>query len=136
MASSLNLSLTDELRGFINSRTGDAGVYSTPSEYLRDLIRRDMESQGIVTHVLGGLDDIKHSRFSECSILDIADEQYRYCQYHHKSTILAATAAWHYFDKLAMSQSFSGSTVTAGLSREPKPKAKPLKPCCENPYPL
>ncbi len=74
MASSLNLSLTDELREFINSRTGDAGVYSTPSEYLRDLIRRDMESQGIVTHVLGGLDDIKHSRFSDSSILDIADE--------------------------------------------------------------
>jgi antitoxin ParD1/3/4 len=74
MASSLNLSLTDELREFINSRTGDAGVYSTPSEYLRDLIRRDMESQGIVTHVLDGLDDIKHSRFSDNSILDIADE--------------------------------------------------------------
>ena len=77
MASSLNLSLTDELREFINSRTGDAGVYSTPSEYLRDLIRRDMESQGIVTHVLDGLDDIKHSRFSDNSILDIADEQNR-----------------------------------------------------------
>ncbi len=74
MASSLNLSLTDELREFINSRTGDAGVYSTPSEYLRDLIRRDMESQGIVTHVMSGLDDIEHSRFSDSSILDIADE--------------------------------------------------------------
>ncbi len=77
MASSLNLSLTDELREFINSRTGDAGVYSTPSEYLRDLIRRDMESQGIVTHVLDGLDDVKHSRFSDNSILDIADEKNR-----------------------------------------------------------
>ncbi len=77
MASSLNLSLTDELREFINSRTGDAGVYSTPSEYLRDLIRRDMESQGIVTHVLDGLDDIKHSRFSDNSMLDIADEKNR-----------------------------------------------------------
>jgi len=74
MASSLNLSLTDELRKFINSRTGDAGVYSTPSEYLRDLIRRDMESQGTVAHVLDGLDDIKKSRFSNKSILDIADE--------------------------------------------------------------
>ncbi len=77
MASSLNLPLTDELRQFINSRTGDAGVYSTPSEYLRDLIRRDMESQGIVTHVLDGLDDIKHSRFSDNSMLDIADEKNR-----------------------------------------------------------
>ena len=74
MASGLRLSLTVGLREFINSRTGDAGVYSTPSEYLRDLIRRDMESQGIVTHVLDGLDDIKHSRFSECSILEIADD--------------------------------------------------------------
>ncbi len=77
MASSLNLSLTDELREFINSRTGDDGVYSTPSESLRDLIRRDMESQGIVTHVLDGLDDIKHSRFSDNSMLDIADEKNR-----------------------------------------------------------
>ena len=75
MASSLNVSLTDELREFINSRTGDAGVYSTPSEYLRDLIRRDMESQGVVTHVLDGLDDIKHGRLSKQSILDIADEK-------------------------------------------------------------
>jgi len=77
MASSLNLSLTDELREFINSRTGDAGVYSTPSEYLRDLIRRDMESQEVVKHILNGLDDIKHGRFSDKSILDIADEKER-----------------------------------------------------------
>ena len=75
MASSLNLSLTDELREFINSRTGDAGVYSTPSEYLRDLIRRDMESQEVVKHVLAGLDDIKRGRFSDRSILDIAGEE-------------------------------------------------------------
>jgi antitoxin ParD1/3/4 len=75
MASSLNLSLTDALREFVDSRTGDRGVYSTPSEYLRDLIRRDMEAQGAVAHVLRGLDDIKHGRFSDQSILDIADEQ-------------------------------------------------------------
>ena len=77
MPNSLNLSLTDELREFINSRTGDAGVYATPSEYLRDLIRRDMESQRIVTHVLDGLNDIKHGRFSDRSILDIGDERNR-----------------------------------------------------------
>ena len=74
MVSSLNVSLTDELREFINSRTGDAGVYSTPSEYLRDLIRRDMEAQGTVAQIMGGLDDIKHKRLSDHSILDIADE--------------------------------------------------------------
>ncbi len=74
MASSMNLSLTDELRDFVNSRTGDAGLYATPSEYLRDLIRRDMESQATVAHVMRGLDDLAHGRFSDKSILDIAEE--------------------------------------------------------------
>lgn len=75
MASSLNVSLTDELREFVDSRTGDHGVYATPSEYLRDLIRRDMEAQGTVAHVIRGLEDIKRGHFSELSILDIADEK-------------------------------------------------------------
>ncbi len=75
MASSMNLSLTDELRDFVNSRTGDAGLYATPSEYLRDLIRRDMESQATVAHVMRGLDDLAHGRFSDKSILDIAEEE-------------------------------------------------------------
>ena len=74
MASSMNLSLTDELRDFVDSRTGDAGVYATPSEYLRDLIRHDMEAQTTVAHVMGGLDDLAHGRFSDKSILDIAEE--------------------------------------------------------------
>ncbi len=74
MASSMNLSLTDELRDFVDSRTGNAGVYATASEYLRDLIRHDMETQSIVTHVAGGLDDLAHGRFSNKSILDIAEE--------------------------------------------------------------
>ena len=74
MASSMNLSMTDELRDFVNTRTGDAALYATPSEYLRDLIRRDMETQAVVTHVMHGLDDLAHARFSDKSILDIAEE--------------------------------------------------------------
>ena len=74
MASSMNLSLTNELRDFVNSRTGDAGLYATPSEYLRDLIRRDMEAQMTVTHVMEGLDDLAHGRLSDRSILNIAEE--------------------------------------------------------------
>ena len=70
MANSMNLSLTDELRDFINSRTGKDGVYATPSEYLRDLIRHDMEAQTTVAHISGGLDDLGHGRFSDQSILD------------------------------------------------------------------
>jgi len=74
MASSMNLSLTDELRDYVKTRTGDEGLYSTPSEYLRDLIRRDMETQAIVTHIASGLDDLARGRFSDKSILDIAAE--------------------------------------------------------------
>ena len=75
MASSLNLSLTDELRMYVDNRTGDNGLYSTPSEYLRDLIRKDMAEQDVVSHVLKGIDDVKQGRFSESSILDILNER-------------------------------------------------------------
>jgi len=74
MSSSLNVSLTDELREFVNSRTGDKGLYATPSEYLRDLIRRDIRSQETVNHVMEGLNDLKRGRFSDKSILDIGEE--------------------------------------------------------------
>lgn len=74
MSSSLNLSLTEELRNYVDSRTGDSSLFATPSEYLRDLIRHDMESQETVLHVLKGLNDMKHGRFSKLSILDIAAE--------------------------------------------------------------
>ena len=75
MPSSMNLSLTDELRDFVNSRTGKRGVYATPSEYLRDLIRRDMENQAVLMHIAGGLDDLAQGRFSDRSILDIGAEE-------------------------------------------------------------
>jgi antitoxin ParD1/3/4 len=40
LANSLNLSLTDELRAFIDQNTGDGTLYSTPSEFVRDILRR------------------------------------------------------------------------------------------------
>jgi antitoxin ParD1/3/4 len=76
MASSLNVSLTDELRRFVDARASDQDVYSTPSEYIRDLIRRDMEGTAILTKVRRGLDDIKNQRFAEESVLDLI-EQYK-----------------------------------------------------------
>ena len=74
MSSSLNVSLTDELRRFVDTRASDQGVYSTPSEYVRDLIRRDMEGTAILTKVRRGLDDIKSNRFAEENVLDIIEE--------------------------------------------------------------
>ena len=74
MSSSLNVSLTDELRRFVDTRASDDDVYSTPSEYIRDLIRRDMEGVAILTKVRRGLDDIKNSRFAKESVLDIIED--------------------------------------------------------------
>lgn len=74
MSSSLNISLTDELRRFVDTRASDQDVYSTPSEYIRDLIRRDMEGIAILTKVRRGLDDIKNNRFAKESVLDIIEE--------------------------------------------------------------
>ena len=45
MASSLNLSLTDELRAFIDQNSGDGTLYSTPSEFVRDVLRRQKTQQ-------------------------------------------------------------------------------------------
>lgn len=70
MSSSLNIQLTKELRRFVDARASDDDVYATPSEYIRDLIRKDMEEQGLVHHVMEGLDDVKNGRFSGLSILD------------------------------------------------------------------
>ena len=40
MANTLNLSLTDELRSFIEENCGDGTLYATPSEFVRDLLRQ------------------------------------------------------------------------------------------------
>lgn len=61
MASTINLSLTDELRTFIDSNCGDKGLYATPSEFVRDLLREKKERQeaaAIRDGVLEGYRDI------------------------------------------------------------------------------
>ena len=45
MASSLNLSLTDELRAFVDQNSGDGTLYATPSEFVRDLLREKKSRQ-------------------------------------------------------------------------------------------
>jgi antitoxin ParD1/3/4 len=40
VASTLKLSLTDELRSFIDQNCGDGTLYATPSEFVRDLLRQ------------------------------------------------------------------------------------------------
>jgi antitoxin ParD1/3/4 len=40
----LNSTLPDSLAVFVSIQTGPGGLYETPSEYIRDLIRHDMEA--------------------------------------------------------------------------------------------
>lgn len=67
MASSLHVSLPDELRAYVDLRTNGKRDFSTPSEYVRALIRADMErEEGESRYILGELlksaDDIRHGR--------------------------------------------------------------------------
>ncbi len=39
----VTLRISGSLRDYIEECTGEHGSYETPSEYLRDLVRRDME---------------------------------------------------------------------------------------------
>lgn len=45
MSSSINLSLTDELRLYVDQNCGDGSLYATPSEFVRDLIRQNKQRQ-------------------------------------------------------------------------------------------
>ena len=60
MANTLNLSLTDELRAFIDANCGDGTLYATPSEFVRDMLRqrklRD-EAQRVRESIVAGYQD-------------------------------------------------------------------------------
>jgi antitoxin ParD1/3/4 len=60
MANSLNLSLTDELRAFIDQNSGDGTLYATPSEFVRDILRRQkaqQEATAVRDAILDGYQD-------------------------------------------------------------------------------
>ena len=60
MAHSLNVTLTDELREFIDSNCGDGTLYVTPAEFVCDLIRQrklQVEASQVKTAILEGYSD-------------------------------------------------------------------------------
>ena len=60
MANSLNLSLTDELRAFIDQNSGDGTLYATPSEFVRDILRRhklQQEAAQVRSAIIEGYQD-------------------------------------------------------------------------------
>lgn len=65
MSRSLNLSLTDELRSFVDQQSGPGTTFSTPSEFLRALIREKkdrLEAASVRAAVLEGYSDIRAGR--------------------------------------------------------------------------
>jgi antitoxin ParD1/3/4 len=65
MSRSINLSLTDELRAFLDENSGDGTLFSTPSEFVRALIRERkerMEAAALRKSVLEGYSDVLHGR--------------------------------------------------------------------------
>ena len=65
MSRSLNLSLTDELRAFIEESSGDGTLYATPSEFVRALLREKkerMEAAAFREMVLEGYQDVLEGR--------------------------------------------------------------------------
>lgn len=49
MTTRINARLSGPLAAFVDSMVGAEGFYETPSEYIRDLIRRDMERRAART---------------------------------------------------------------------------------------
>jgi antitoxin ParD1/3/4 len=45
MSERINARLSQPLAEFVSRMVGGSGLYETPSEYVRDLIRRDMEKR-------------------------------------------------------------------------------------------
>jgi len=65
MSERINARLSQPLAEFVERMVGEAGLYETPSEYVRDLIRRDMErrdGQFVQAAVLAGYRDVAEGR--------------------------------------------------------------------------
>ena len=68
MGRSLNLSLTDELRAFVDQNCGEGTEYATPSEFVRDLLRerkQRLEAARIRDAILEGYQDALAGRTVE-----------------------------------------------------------------------
>ena len=65
MSTTLNLSLTDELRAFVDQNSGDGTLYATPSEFVRDILREKkqrLEAAQIREAILDGYQDAIQGR--------------------------------------------------------------------------
>jgi antitoxin ParD1/3/4 len=73
MSSSLNIQLTTELRRYVDERASDNDVYATPSEFVRDLIRKD-RAQRVTEGIVQGLREISDGKSIKITAIDIFNE--------------------------------------------------------------
>ena len=65
MSERINARLSKPLAEFVDRMVGEEGLYETPSEYVRDLIRRDMERRDgkfVQDAILSGYRDLAAGR--------------------------------------------------------------------------
>jgi antitoxin ParD1/3/4 len=70
MMSSMSVSLSETMRGFIKSRVS-SGDYHNESEYIRDLVRRDQERLNHELRLTKLLEEAEQSGLSDKSLPDI-----------------------------------------------------------------
>jgi antitoxin ParD1/3/4 len=77
---SLNISLPEQLKAYVEAQVAE-GEYGTPSEYMRDLIRRDKEQQkaNLEQSLLKALDTgsvrIRPGELAKRSLVDLLQER-------------------------------------------------------------
>lgn len=65
MSITLNLTLSDELRAFVDGNSGDGTLYVTPSEFVRHVLREkkeQLDAARIRNAILDGFQDAIHGR--------------------------------------------------------------------------
>lgn len=69
MSSRINARLSEPLAEHVSRVVGAKGFFETPSEYIRDLIRRDMQSETykVYQEIIEGWKDIAEGRYFESS---------------------------------------------------------------------
>ncbi len=61
MSHTLKLSLTDDLRAFVDQNCGDGTLYATPGEFVRELLRRakaEQEASQVRDAIVRGYQDV------------------------------------------------------------------------------
>ncbi len=109
MTSSLHVSLPDEMRAFVDMRANGKSQYTTPSEYVRALIREDMAREEDRRYAIRSLpraeEEFRRGEALPLSALDAVDteldEELRECRLAfsfcrpHSTTIVQRSAKRH-----------------------------------------